>query len=149
MSLLHLKLNDLDTWVKAKKSCISLSWDVNLPSESSQISLSSSHTILPWTYHGQWCYLNKRHRSSFCLSLCQPFSGMLLVHYIHWMAFYYIHVTHSEYECTCFNEFPWIRKRYVFLLQVDSVIQDTKNLMNSVAKTVTTCFICATKVSQI
>ena len=34
------------------------------------------------------------------------------------------------------------------LLQVDSVIQETKNLMNGVAKVVTTCFICTTKVSD-
>ena len=32
-------------------------------------------------------------------------------------------------------------------MQVDSVIQETKNLMNGVAKVVTTCFICTTKVS--
>ena len=32
--------------------------------------------------------------------------------------------------------------------KVDTVIQQTKDLMNCVAKVVTTCFICATKVSQ-
>ena len=34
-----------------------------------------------------------------------------------------------------------------FSVQVDSAIQETKNLMNIVAKVVTTCFVCATKVS--
>ena len=35
----------------------------------------------------------------------------------------------------------------LYFVQVDSVIQETKNLMNAVAKVVTTCFICATKVT--
>ena len=30
--------------------------------------------------------------------------------------------------------------------QVDGAIQETKNLMNAIAKVVTTCFVCATKV---
>jgi hypothetical protein len=30
--------------------------------------------------------------------------------------------------------------------KVDSVIQETKNLMNEIAKLVTSCFVCATKV---
>lgn len=34
-------------------------------------------------------------------------------------------------------------------LQVDSAIQETKNLMNIIAKVVTICFICATKVSRL
>ena len=40
-------------------------------------------------------------------------------------------------------------KHILFLiLQVDGAIQETKNLMNAIAKVVTTCFVCATKVSQ-
>jgi hypothetical protein len=35
----------------------------------------------------------------------------------------------------------------MFYLQVDGAIQETKNLMNIIAKVVTTSFICATKVS--
>jgi len=31
-------------------------------------------------------------------------------------------------------------------MQVDKVIQETKNLMNAVAKVVTTCFLCSSKV---
>ena len=34
----------------------------------------------------------------------------------------------------------------VIFLQVDNVIQETKNLMNEIAKLVTACFVCATKV---
>ena len=37
----------------------------------------------------------------------------------------------------------------MFYLQVDGAIQETKNLMNIIAKVVTTSFICATKVSFI
>lgn len=33
--------------------------------------------------------------------------------------------------------------------KVDNVIQETKNLMNVISKVVTTCFECATKVSQL
>lgn len=35
------------------------------------------------------------------------------------------------------------------VLQVDSVIQETKNLMNEIAKLVTACFVCATKVFKL
>ena len=38
---------------------------------------------------------------------------------------------------------------FVLSLQVDSAIQETKNLMNAVAKVVTACFICATKVGML
>lgn len=37
---------------------------------------------------------------------------------------------------------------FSFLSQVDSVIQETKNLMNEIAKLVTNCFVCATKVRR-
>jgi hypothetical protein len=34
-------------------------------------------------------------------------------------------------------------------IKVDNVIQETKNLMNVISKVVTTCFVCATKVSSV
>ena len=37
----------------------------------------------------------------------------------------------------------------MILLQVDGAIQETKNLMNAIAKVVTTCFVCATKVRDV
>lgn len=41
---------------------------------------------------------------------------------------------------------PTVGKAATFT-KVDSVIQETKNLMNVISKVVTTCFVCATKVS--
>lgn len=40
---------------------------------------------------------------------------------------------------------PTVGKQATFN-KVDSVIQETKNLMNEIAKLVTSCFVCATKV---
>lgn len=42
---------------------------------------------------------------------------------------------------------PTVGKAATFT-KVDNVIQETKNLMNVISKVVTTCFVCATKVSQ-
>ncbi len=39
-----------------------------------------------------------------------------------------------------------LRELKTFPSQVDGVIQETKNLMNEIAKLVTSCFLCATKV---
>lgn len=41
---------------------------------------------------------------------------------------------------------PTVGKAATFT-KVDNVIQETKNLMNVISKVVTTCFVCATKVS--
>ena len=41
---------------------------------------------------------------------------------------------------------PTVGKAATFI-KVDNVIQETKNLMNVISKVVTTCFVCATKVS--
>lgn len=43
---------------------------------------------------------------------------------------------------------PTVGKAATFT-KVDNVIQETKNLMNVISKVVTTCFVCATKVSQV
>jgi len=42
---------------------------------------------------------------------------------------------------------PTVGKAATFT-KVDNVIQETKNLMNVISKVVTTCFVCATKVSH-
>ena len=42
---------------------------------------------------------------------------------------------------------PTVGKAATFI-KVDNVIQETKNLMNVISKVVTTCFVCATKVSS-
>lgn len=42
---------------------------------------------------------------------------------------------------------PTVGKAATFT-KVDNVIQETKNLMNVISKVVTTCFVCATKVSR-
>lgn len=42
---------------------------------------------------------------------------------------------------------PTVGKAATFT-KVDNVIQETKNLMNVISKVVTTCFVCATKVSK-
>lgn len=42
---------------------------------------------------------------------------------------------------------PTVGKAATFT-KVDNVIQETKNLMNVISKVVTTCFVCATKVSN-
>lgn len=46
----------------------------------------------------------------------------------------------------CSNEYQLFILKSI--LQVDSVIQETKNLMNEIAKLVTACFVCATKVGN-
>lgn len=43
---------------------------------------------------------------------------------------------------------PTVGKAATFT-KVDNVIQETKNLMNVISKVVTTCFVCATKVSPV